>query len=83
MSPNLVEPLENDSVKCVTDDEMIICCAVMSPATIKFPKKVPLPVTAKLSLMFKEPLIVAPVLTVNPFVYMWLDEIYPGSSTNM
>ena len=67
VSPNLVEPLENDSVKCVTDDEMIICCAVMSPATIKFPKKVPLPVTAKLSLMFKEPVILdEPVMLAPP-----------------
>jgi hypothetical protein len=67
VSPNLVEPLENDSVKCVTDDEMIICCAVMSPATIKFPKKVPLPVTVKPSLMFKEPVILdEPVMSAPP-----------------
>jgi hypothetical protein len=67
LSPNFVEPLENDSVKYDTDDEIINCCAVMFPATFKFPKKVPLPVTAKLSLMFKEPVILdEPVMLAPP-----------------
>ncbi len=56
MSPNFVEPLENDSVKCETDDEMINCLAVMSPPTIK------------LSVIDTDPVIVAPLdATISPF----------------
>ena len=52
----MVDPLEKDSVKCETDDEIINCLAVISPPTIKW------------SVIVTEPVIVAPLeATIKPF----------------
>lgn len=37
MSPNLVDPEENDSVKWVTEEDIIYCIAVKSPVTVNEP----------------------------------------------
>ena len=37
VSPNLVEPLEKEVVMYETDEDIINCCAVISPKTFKFP----------------------------------------------
>ena len=56
VSPKLVEPLENDSVKYVVDDDIINCCAVILPPTYKS------------SVKDNEPVIDAPpALTLRPF----------------
>jgi hypothetical protein len=36
-SPNFVDPLAKDVVKYDTDDDIINCCAVILPVTIKLP----------------------------------------------
>lgn len=52
----MVDPDENDSVKYDTEDEMISCCAVILPPTIKSPD------------VIKDPVILAPLeLTTKPF----------------
>jgi hypothetical protein len=45
VSPNLCEPELKDSVRYVTDDETMNCCAVKLPCTVKLELITALPVT--------------------------------------
>ena len=37
LSPNIVEPLLNDCVRCVTEDDTMYLCAITSPTALMLP----------------------------------------------